>query len=324
MTHRTRPLTRQLDLNLLELFDVVWRTRNLTVAGEQLGLSQPAVSHALARLRRTYGDALFVRLPRGVEPTPLAVRIAPVVSDALRAIRDTLAKPTFEPQAERRHFRMAMSDIGERFFMPRLWMHLAREAPGVSCECLSPGLDELQQGLASGEIHLAVGFFPGLGAQIRRQALFSERFVYLAQKKHPLLRGDGGAAALRHTPHVLASPPGSHHLAAVERVLMRRDVRVPIVLRVRSFLSIGPIVAETDLVSPIPSNLAQIIAGHLPLRLIEPPIELPSFDVCMYWHRRFDDDPALGWLRRLMAETFGTQAPASSRRATRQAMSRAH
>lgn len=315
MTHRTRPLTRQLDLNLLELFNVVWRTRNLTVAGEQLGLSQPAVSHGLARLRRSYGDALFVRLPRGVEPTPLACRIAPVVTDALGTIRDTLAQPAFDPQAARRHFRMAMSDIGERFFMPRLWMRLAHDAPGVSCECLSPGLDELRQGLASGEIDLAVGFFPGLGAQLRRQPLFSERFVYLAQKKHPPHRGGSGASLLR-APHVLASPPGSHHLAAVERVLMRRDVRAPIVLRVRSFLSIGPIVAETNLVSPVPSNLAGIIAEHLPLRLIAPPIGLPSFEVCMHWHRRFDDDPALGWLRRLMAETFGSHATAGSRRAT--------
>ena len=305
MTHRTRPLTRQLDLNLLELFDTVWRTRNLTAAGEQLGLSQPAVSHGLAKLRRAYDDALFVRLQRGVEPTPFASQIAPTVAEALRVVRDTLAKPTFEAGATQRQFRVAMTDIGERFFMPRLWPRLARDAPGVGFECLSPSLDELQQGLASGEIDLAVGFIPGLGAQVRQQGLFSERFVYLARQGHPVLGRGRAAATLMQTPHVLASPPGTQHLAAVERVLMRRDVRAPVALRVRSFLSIGPIVADTDLVSPVPNNLARLIADHLPLKLLAPPIELPAFEVRLYWHRRFDADPALGWLRALMIELFG-------------------
>lgn len=304
MITRTRPLTRQLDLNLLELFDVVWRTRNLTAAGEQLGLSQPAVSHGLAKLRRAYGDALFVRMQRGVEPTPFAGQIAPTVAEALRVVRGTLAKPSFDPASARRHFRMAMTDIGERFFMPRLWPRLARDAPGVSCECLSPGLDELQHGLASGEIDLGVGFIPGLGAQVLHQKLFREQFVYLARQHHPILAQGGGTNALIRTPHVLASPPGTHHLTAVERVLMRRDVRAPIALRVRSFLCIGPIVAETDLVSPVPNNLAGLIADHLGLSLIKPPISLPTFDLRMYWHRRFDDDPALAWLRALMMEMF--------------------
>ncbi len=306
MISRTRPLTRQLDLNLLELFDTVWRTRNLTAAGELLGLSQPAVSHGLAKLRRAYGDALFVRMQRGVEPTPFAAQIAPSVAEALRTVRATLAKPSFDAASTRRHFRIAMSDIGERFFVPRLWPRLAHDAPGVSCECLTPGLDELQHGLASGEIDLAVGFIPGLGTQVLHQTLFREQFVYVARQSHPLLARSRGVKALLRTPHVLASPPGTQHLAAVERVLMRRDVRAPVALRVRSFLCIGPIVAETDLVSPVPSNLARIIAEHLPLRLIEPPISLPAFDVRMYWHRRFDDDPALVWLRRLMVEMFGS------------------
>ncbi|WP_028604604.1 LysR family transcriptional regulator [Ottowia thiooxydans] len=305
MITRTRPLTRQLDLNLLELFDVVWRTRNLTAAGEQLGLSQPAVSHGLAKLRRAYGDALFVRLQRGVEPTPFASAIAPTVAEALRVVRGTLDKPSFDPAVAQRHFRIAMSDIGERFFMPTLWPRLAREAPGVSCECLSPGLAELQQGLASGEIDLAVGFIPGLGAQVLHQALFSEQFVYLARKGHPQLGHGRSTSALLRTPHVLASHPGTRHLMALERVLMSQAVRAPIALRVRSFLSIGPIVAETDLVSPVPNNLAGLIADHLNLRLIPPPIELPLFDVRLYWHRRSGDEPALRWIREVMVEMFG-------------------
>ncbi|WP_431777809.1 LysR substrate-binding domain-containing protein [Ottowia caeni] len=240
-----------------------------------------------------------------MEPTPFAETIAPTVAEALRVVRSTLAKPSFEAASTRRHFRIAMSDIGERFFMPRLWLRLAQDAPGVTCECLSPGLDELQHGLANGEIDLAVGFFPGLGAQVLHETLFQEQFVYLARQGHPLLASGGDTKELIRTPHVLASPPGTSHLTAVERVLMRRDVRAPVALRVRSFLCIGPIVAETDLVSPVPNNLAELIADHLPLHLIKPPIKFPSFDLKMYWHRRFDDDPALAWLRQLMVQLFG-------------------
>lgn len=305
---RGRPLARQLDLNLLELFDNVYRTRNLTVSGAQLGLSQPAVSRGLARLRRMYGDALFVRLQRGVQPTPFAERLAEPVATALAIVRATVEKPGFAPAQDARVFRVAMSDIGERYFLPRLLAHLARAAPHVVIEAVSQTDHDLHASLATGEIDLAAGFLPDLGKLVRMQRLFRERFVYVVRRGHPRIDGTLDLAQLRVARHVLGSPPGTPHAAAVEKGLARARVRAGIALRVRSFLSVAPIVTDTDLIAAIPSNLAALVAGHMDLQVIEPPLRFSGFDVSMAWHRRFDDEPGLAWLRGAFQGLFAAGA----------------
>ncbi|MFT4226744.1 LysR family transcriptional regulator [Micropruina sp.] len=304
-----KPLTRQVDLNLLELFDTVYRLRNLTAAGQRLGLSQPAVSYGLARLRDMYGDALFVRMQRGVQPTPFAERLADPVAQALEIVRGTFAKVVFEPAEARRTFRIAMSDIGERLFLPYLTTWLAQRAPGVSVETDSPSLDELSEGLASGEIDAALGFMPGLGKQVHQKTLFTERFVYLLRAGHAFRGETLPTTLVRQLPHVIASPPGTEHASAVEKVLQQPRLKATVALRVRSFLSLAPIVAGTDLVAPMPSNLAGVVARHLGLRVCAPPVRFPAFDVCLYWHQRFHQDPASLWLREGLVGLFaGGQA----------------
>lgn len=312
MYPRGRPLTRQVDLNLLELFDTVFKTRNLTGAGGQLGLSQPAVSYGLSKLREAYGDPLFVRQQRGVRPTPLAERLAEPIAHALQLVRGTIEKLAFVPGEARHTFRIGMSDIGERYFLPRLAQRLGKEAPGVSMEALSPGRDELADGLASGDIDLAIGFTPGLGKQVREQPLFSERFVYLMRADHHALDTPLSAARVRTLRHVVASPEGTNHLRAVEAVLNSAKVGAEIVLRVKSFLCVGPIVAETDLVGLVPSNLASLVAPHLGLAVRKPLLRFDPFEIAMYWNRRFDQDPASTWLRETVRELFGDGAHSGS------------
>lgn len=306
-----RPLSREIDLNLLELFDIVYRTGNLTAAGVRLGLSQPAVSYGLAKLRRIYGDALFVRMRRGVQPTPVAVALAGPVAAAMEIVRGTIKKVEFVPADSRRTFRLAMSDIGERYFLPRLAGRLGAEAPHVVIETLSPLLAELTDGLATGEIDLAVGFVPGMGKQVREQVLFSEKFVYLMRSGHPAARDALTAARIRTLRHVVASPPGTQHLHAVEKVLTSPQVRSEIALTVRSFLSIGPIVADTDLVALVPGNLAALVANNLDLRVCAPKLRVPAFAVSMCWHQRFHQDPASIWLRAVIAGLFAKPAKRS-------------
>lgn len=304
LRHDKQGPTAHLDLNLLELFDSIWRTRNLTASGMQLGLSQPAVSRGLARLRAAYGDELFVRQHRGVAPTPFAQRLAEPVTTALAIVRSTIEKPAFAPATDARRFRVAMSDIGERYFLPRLAAWLAQQAPHVQVEAISPSRDDLVAGLASGDIDLAVGFLPGLGKQVHEQRLFRERFVYIARKGHPVIGGQLQAAQLRGLPHVVGSPPGTQHAEAVEKVLTGPRVRAAVALRVGSFLSIGPIVGSSNLVAAVPSNLATLVAGHVALQLIAPPVRFPGFDVTMAWHRRFHRDPAVQWLRSVFMDLF--------------------
>jgi DNA-binding transcriptional LysR family regulator len=300
-----RPLSREIDLNLLELFDIVYRTGNLTAAGIRLGLSQPAVSYGLAKLRKIYGDALFVRMRRGVQPTPVATDLAGPIAAAMQIVRGTIKKVEFVPAESRRTFRLAMSDMGERYFLPRLARRLGVEAPHVVIETLPPPLAELTEGLASGEIDLAIGFIPSMGKQVREQVLFSEKFVYLMRSGHPAAREALTAARIRTLRHVVASPPGTQHLYAVEKVLRSRQVRSEIALNVRSFLSIGPIVADTDLVALVPGNLAALVANNLDLCVCTPKLRFPAFDVSMCWHQRFHHDPALNWLQAVIIDLFG-------------------
>lgn len=302
--HPSRPLSRQLDLNLLELFETVYRTRNLTAAGEHLGLTQPAVSRGLGRLREMYGDALFVRQQRGVVPTPFADSLASPVAAALEILRTTVQRPTFSQQRESRTFRVAMADIGERLFLPRLMAHLAVVAPQVVVEAVSPGHQQLLDGLASGQIDLAVGYLTDLGKQMHQRRLFREQFIYVARKDHPGIKGRLRREQLRELSHVVAGPEGMQHATAVERVLSGARVKAQVALRVHSFLCVGPIVAETNLIGVVPSNLAAMVAGHMQLQLVDPPVQFPAFDVAMTWHQRFHRDPGSEWLRCVFIELF--------------------
>lgn len=298
-----KPLNRQLDLNLLELFEVVYRTRNLTAAGAQLGLTQSAVSRGLGRLRETYGDALFVRQQRGVSPTPFAdALVAPVVA-ALDILRGTVRRPTFDPASAARTFRVAMSDIGERLFVGRLMAYAAEHAPGVVIEAVSPS-PALQDELAAGQVDLAVGYFGVLSKQLHQRRLFKERFIYVARQGHPQVRGKLRREQLREVSHVVAGPRGMRHADAVEKVLASPRVRAHVALRVHSFLAVGPAVALSDLIAPVPSNLAAVVAGHIDLQLLEPPVQFPGFDVTMAWHQRYHRDPAAEWLRGVFVELF--------------------
>lgn len=304
MQPQGKSLTHQIDLNLLELFDTIFRTRNLTAAGIRLGLSQPAVSYGLAKLRESYGDALFVRMQRGVQATPLAEQLAQPIAEALHIVRGTIKKTAFAPEQSTRVFRIAMTDIGERYFMPQLSQWLASHAPDVVVETLSPSLAELSEGLASGDVDLAVGYLPGLGKQVHQQVLFREHFVYLMRNGHPAGTDKLTVEQLRNVGHVVACPPGTQHLATIEKVLTSSRVKARIALRVRSFLCVGPIVAETDLVSPVPSNLARLVAPHLDLCLCDPPTKFPGFDISMYWHMRVHQDADSRWLRDTMMRLF--------------------
>jgi DNA-binding transcriptional LysR family regulator len=312
-----RPLSRQIDLNLLELFDITFRTRNLTATSVRLGLSQPAVSYGLSKLRKMYGDALFVRMQRGVQPTPIAMQLAGPIAAAMQIMRSTIKKVEFVPSEARRTFRVAMSDIGERYFLPRLAQRLSVDAPHVTVETLSPGLAELTDGLASGDIDLAIGFIPGMGKQIHEEVLFSEQFVYLMRNGHPAAQDDLTVARIRKLRHVVAGPPGTRHLHAVEKVLTSPQVRCEIVLHVTSFLCVGSILADTDLVALVPSNLAALVANNLNLCVCRPKLKFPAFDICMYWHRRLHQDPASGWLRKTVFGLFGSNSTRSTSRSGR-------
>jgi DNA-binding transcriptional LysR family regulator len=306
--HR-KPITRQVDLNLLELFDTVYRVRNLTAAGGFLGLSQPAMSHALARLREMYRDPLFVRLPQGLRPTPFAEDLAGQVATALQIIRSTLEKVAFDPATVQRTFRISMTDIGEQVFLPSLVKHLETHARGVKLETKVLGSNELFSALSSGDLDLAVGFVSTPAKGIAQQFLFSDNYVCVVRQSHPLVRASTmSLAEFRQLGHVVADVSGTGHYNSIGRVLASHGIADNIVLRVNHFLSIAPLIANTDLIASVPRNLANTFVKSWKLRIVQPPVVYPTFDITQYWHERYEREPGNRWLRKTFESIFANLA----------------
>lgn len=291
---------RSLDLNLLVALDALIAERNVTRAANQLGLSQPAVSHALARLRKSLGDPLLVRSPQGMDLTPRAQALAAPLARALGDLAAAIQSPApFDPARATRLFRIATDDYLERLLLPKLLPRLWREGPGIDVEVTTTGArsgHDLADGLVDIVIAPAgvIGSLPGAYTQ----HLFEERFVCLSRQGHPAIGRRLTLDAYVALPHLLVSPggrPGSIVDKALSKLRRRRRVSVV----VPHFLAALPIVRQSDVVVTMGKRLA--LASREGLRIHSPPLELPGFGVSMFWHEREHGDAAHIWFRRIVA-----------------------
>ena len=295
-----------LDLNLLRLFDAIWRTRNVSRAAEQLGLSQPAASQGLARLRQQLGDALFVRGGGGVAPTPRAEALALAVQSALSTLEQALTATAFDPRRSTRSFRLHLSDIGEARFLPRLLAMLQAEAPTTRVETRPLPLDEIAPALHSGRLDVAIGYLSAMDDTLSLP-LFRDRYVILLRRGHPILRHWRRRSAADEAELLSGlryAVVRSH--ADTLRILSLLGVEGNIRLSAANFLSLPDTVKATDLAVLMPSQTAlQFVAGgeHA---LIEPDMPLRELTVSLHWSRRFGHDPALRWLRGRIVDMFET------------------
>ena len=306
-------LSHLIDLNLLEVFLAVYRHQNLTAAGQELGLSQPAMSRALSRLRDSYGDSLFVRHPHGVIPTPYADELSRKAHDALEIVRGTLVQPQFDPRSESRVFVLAMSDISEQVFLPDLATALAREAPGIRLRTSQLQGKALLAALASGAVDLALGNLDIVGDGVKEQLLFSAKYACIARNGHPAIGRILSRKNFVALPHVVATGSMTAHARVLEDLLASPTIQATIGLRVGHFLSIGRIVAQTDLIATIPDSLARTFEAAWNLTVHEVPVSLPTYDVCQFWHERYDREPGSVWLRRVVSRLFEREEPRTSR-----------
>ena len=190
------------DLNLLVVFDAIYRERKITSAADRLALSQPATSNALTRLRKLFDDPLFVRTVNGMVPTPFAQLLAEPIKDACDSARSALQlSSSFMPRSSTRTFTLCMSDIGEHVFLPPLLKRLTTEAPAVNVKVVQATLRDLHLGLESGEVDLAIGLFPNLPPGFFQQKLYVDRLVCVARKGHPAIGGPISLAEFRSLPH---------------------------------------------------------------------------------------------------------------------------
>ncbi len=294
-----------IDLNLLRVFDAVYRLRSVSRAADAVGLTQPAASHALTRLRLLVRDALFVRAPGGVQPTPRADELAPVVRDALAQLERVLtATQVFDPAQSRRTLRFHMSDIGEGSFLPPLIAELARVAPGMRLETFQLDPGQIADALDAGRLDLAMGFLPTVTGT-RSQPLFDDRYVVVLRAGHPLARGTvSGRAAPRLMARLEYVVVRGHSESTRILALLRLEHRIRLVTE--HFLVTPALVRTSDLAVLMPRNIARGFAAQGDFAILEPRLPHQDFVVSMHWSARAEADPVSRWLRELMGTTWRT------------------
>lgn len=294
----------RIDLNLLITFEAVMKERSVTRAAAAVGLSQPAVSSALGRLRRIVGDPLLVRTSHGMLPTPRAERLMASVDEALRILRASLQAPRpFDPAASRRTFRLLVSDIGEIVYLPRLVEHVRRLGLEIKIHVLPAEAAQNAEALKSGTADLALGLFLNLRRGFEQERLFTDSFVCMVRADHPTIGNTLNLSQFLAAEHVVVMSQGVSD-GIVEQTLSDMGHTRKVALRVPHFLAVPLIVARTNLLVTVPERLGKIYADMRRTRLLRLPFVMPTIEIRLYWHRRFDNDAGNRWLRSAITELF--------------------
>ncbi|MGV0959240.1 MAG: LysR family transcriptional regulator [Limnohabitans sp.] len=296
----------RLDLNLLLVFHHLLREKRVSAVAAVLGMSQPAVSSALGRLRASLGDALFLRTQHGMAPTPYALQLAEPVATALDGLQQALhVRASFDPATSERRFTLAMTDVGEMYFLPVLMDALAQAAPGVTLHVVAVTSASLGADMASGRTDLALGLLPQLQAGFFQQALFRQPYVCLMRKGHPLATTDeltlpDFAAAS----HVRVIAAGTGH-GRVDEALERQGLQRRIRLTVPHYVALGDVLGHSDLIATVPERFAQRVTRPFALTTRALPLAVDGSVIHQFWHARLHKDPGHQWLRGQVAQLFG-------------------
>lgn len=289
-----------LDVPLLRTLDALLTERHVTRAALRLGMTQSATSHALGRLRRLFGDPLFVRAPRGVVPTERAEALGPEVRRLLLQLDALTVRPgPFDPGRLERRFVIGGIDFAEMIFLPRLAPLLAAEAPGVDLLFRSTSVAR-EEDLERDGLDMVIGVFRAPPPRLVTTKLFEEQFVSLFRKGHPALRRPLSVARWAALQHVMVSPRGDGG-GIVDDVLATRGLTRRIAVRTATFLTAPLIVEASDCVTTLPRRVAQTMAVGRALVMRPPPIALPGFTVTLAFHERSRHDPAHLWLRKQLS-----------------------
>lgn len=296
----------RIDLNLLLVFHHLLREKRVSSVATVLGMSQPAVSSALGRLRSSLGDELFLRTQRGMEPTPYALQLAEPVAAALDGLQQALnVRASFDPATSERCFTLAMTDVGEMYFLPILVDALARSAPGVTLHVVSVTAPGLKDDMASGRTDLALGLLPQLQAGFFQQALFHQPYVCLMRQGHPMAHS--ARMDLKNfmaSEHVQVLATGTGH-GRIDRLLAQQGVQRRIRLTVPHFVALGDVLGHSDLMATVPERFAQRVMQPFGLVIRPLPIEVDGSAIHQFWHGRLHKDPGHAWLRQRIATLFG-------------------
>ena len=292
-----------LDLNLLVPLRTLLNECHVTRSAEKLGVSQPAMSSSLARLRALFGDQLLVRGPHGLTLTSRGEALRDRLDELVAIIEQMTALPAeFVAGTSRRIFTLIGTDFIEAILLPSLMAALAAKAPNIQIIFKGPDPKSLEASLAEGTLDLAIGYLPQISENLVKVSLFEEPFVCISRSGHPVLTHGLSLNHYVELPHVQAlMRDGTMYADAIDTALAMAGLARRIALWEPSFLAIPPVVARTDLISTVPRRIANEAVRHLPIVVHAVPVSLPRAEFAMYWHQRSRNDAGHKWLRQTIA-----------------------
>lgn len=294
---------RRLDLNLLLTLDALLAEHNVTRAAERLHLSQPAVSVHLARLREAFGDPLLLPGPRGMRPTARADALREPLRQALEGLAQAVAPSTpFDPAAADQTWRVAATDYAESAILLPALTAIRTQAPGTRLAVLEAVPTRMARQAEQGEIDLAFHTTDGAPPGLRARPLFTETYVLAARAGHPRLKRRPSLKQFCDLEHVIMSPDGGGFRGVTDDALAEAGLTRRVVLSVPHFMAMLHIVAHTDMVAMVPERL---VRGNAALKIMEPPLAIPGYEMAMLWHERRHRDPAHQWLREQIVAAVG-------------------
>lgn len=292
--------TRQLDLALLRCLDALVAEAHVSRAADRMDMSQPAMSRVLARLRELFGDPILIRATAGMQPTPRAVELAETARRILNDVDQVLGRALhFEPASCSQTFRIVATDYTHATFVPALAQALQERAPLASLSIKHPLHPRaLSAALEEGEIDLAVGHLDAPPSSLRSVPLFEDGVSCLVRAGHPYLSGEQTVQDFVNLPHILVTPAGFGHFhSTVDKALAEHGLKRRVGMLSQHFMAAPFVVATTDMAVLMPQRLARHYQQVLGLATVEPPLEMPSYRLAMYWHERSHRTPAMQWLR---------------------------
>ena len=293
----------RIDLNLLVVFDIIYSEGGITRAGHRLNLSQPAISHALGRLRQMFDDPLFTRQGALMRPTPLARRMIEPIRQSLRALETTLNRGGgFDPGSAAKRFTIGMRDALQAVVLAQLMRGIAATAPRVDISIVRAERRELERELAAGTLDAAIDVLLPLPEEIRRERLTTEWLAVVARRRHPRIGARLTLDTYLAQEHILVSSR-RRGLSAEDFELGRHNLRRRVRLRCQNHFAACRVVSETDLILTMPQSQAHVLNAQFGNRLLPFPLKVPAFDSYLYWHADADDDPANVWLRGELVRT---------------------
>lgn len=297
----------RVDLNLFTVFVAIYTEGSVTRASQQLNLTQPAISHALNRLRQLFNDPLFVRQGQAMVSTPLARSIIEPVRQALRGLEVTLTEnDKFDPALASKQFNLALRDVLESTALPPLMASITRQAPQINLAAIQVERRELVSELAAGSLDLAIDMLLPLPNEIHRQKVVQGNTVVLARRDHPVIQGKLDLDMYMQAEHILASSRRKG-MGLEDFELSRLGLQRRIRLRCQHYFAACRVVSQTDLLLTMPEGYARIANEQFNNQILPLPTAMPSWDVYLYWHQNVENDPANRWLRQQVIEAFQNQ-----------------